>query len=122
MIPEGLDKTISTAITVGSAAIAFWAHRRDLKKEKQRIFNEAKEKSVQDEIKRYAAERDFGHIKRDLEQLKANTAHLDSESDKKFDSVDERVDGVERQVERLSGAVDVVMSLLKEKAIGNGQL
>lgn len=108
MIPEGFDKSITTVIAISSSALALWAHRRELAKEKQRAFDAAKQKYSDAQLKEYAAQRDFGHIRRDLEQLKNNIAHLNQEAD-------ERLDRVERQVEKFSGALDVLMRLIEEK-------
>lgn len=108
MIPEGLDKSISTAIALSSAALAWWAHRRELAKEKHRVSKESQQKFADNELKAYAAQRDFGHIQRDLEQLKANTAHLSEDADK-------RLDLLERQFERFTGALEVLTELLKER-------
>lgn len=109
MIPEGLDKSISTVIALSSAGLALWAHRREMRREKERVTKEAHEKYAAREIKEYAAQRDFGHIRRDLEQLKNNTAHLSDEAD-------ERLDKLERQVERLIGSVEFIGQLVKDDA------
>ena len=108
MIPEGFDKSISTGLAIGSAALAFWAHRRELKKEKRRISEEAQQQYAEKELKAYAAQRDFGHIQRDLDQLKINTAHLSKEAD-------ERLDRLEQKIEKFSGSLEVVMSLIKDR-------
>lgn len=110
-IPEGLDKSISTAIALSSAGLAWWAHRREMAKEKKRITDDSQKKYADAEIKSYAAQRDFGHIQRDLEQLKINTAHITKEAD-------ERLDHLERQFERFSGALEVLTELLKERSKG----
>lgn len=104
MIPEGLDKSISTVIALGSATLALWAHRREM----QRISEETKQKYVEKELKAYAAQRDFGHIQRDLDQLKANTAHLSQE-------YDSRLDQLELNCERTSGAVAALTEIIKER-------
>ncbi len=108
MIPEGLDKSISTAISLSLAGLAWWAHRREMAKEKWRITNDAQKQYAATELKEYAAQRDFGHIKRDLEQLKINTTHLSKEAD-------QRLDHLERQFERFAGALEVLTELLKER-------
>lgn len=108
MIPDGLDKSISTAITISSAALAFWGFRHEMTKERQRILTEAKEQFAQAELKRYAAERDFGHIQRDLDQLKINTGHISQETD-------ERLDRLERQFEKNAGSIEILISLLKDR-------
>jgi peptidoglycan hydrolase CwlO-like protein len=104
MIPEGLDKSISTVIALGSAGLALWAHRREV----QRLAEESKQKYADRELKAYAAQRDFGHIQRDLDQLKNNTAHLSQE-------YDDRLDKLEMTCERLSGSVDALTEILKER-------
>lgn len=108
MIPEGLDKSISTAIAISSATLAFWAHRRELASSKARAFEAAKQQYSEAQLKEYAAQRDFGHIKRDLEQLKANIAHLNNDSDA-------RLDHLERQMEKLTGSLQVVINLVKKR-------
>ena len=108
MIPEGLDKSISLAIALSTAGLGFWAHRRELRKEKQRTLAEAQQKQADSVRKEYAAQRDFGHIQRDLDQLKINTVHLSKESD-------QRLDKLERQFERFAGALEVLTELLKER-------
>lgn len=112
MIPEGLDKSISTVIALSSAGLAMWAHRREMRREKERVTREAHEQYAAKEIKEYAAARDFGHIRRDLAQLKENTAHLSDESD-------ERLDKLERQVERLAGTIGFISQLVKADADKN---
>lgn len=109
MMIEGLDKSISMAIAIGSAALAFWGHRRELASSKARALEEAKQRYSEAQLKEYAAQRDFGHIKRDLEQLKANIAHLNEDSDA-------RLDLLERQMEKLTGSLHAVMNLVKGKA------
>lgn len=111
LIPEALDKSISTFIAVSSAGLGFWAHRRQLVKERRKIEADAKREYAEKELKAYAAQRDFGHIQRDLDQLKANTLHLSEETD-------ERLDKVERQLEKLSGGIDVLKELLKGRRTG----
>lgn len=103
-IPEGLDKSISTSIAICSAGLALWAHRREMSK----IAHEEKQKYVDKELKQYAAQRDFGHIQRDLDQLKINTTHLSEEAD-------QRLDKLERQFERFSGSLEVLTELTKER-------
>ncbi|MBE9064150.1 hypothetical protein [cf. Phormidesmis sp. LEGE 11477] len=111
MIPENWDRTISTAITIGSIALAYWGHRRQMAKEKRTALEAAKKKYAEGELKEYAAQRDFGHIQRDLDQLKLNTAHLSKEAD-------DRLDQLERQFERFSGALEVLTELLKKNSNG----
>ena len=108
MIPEGFDKTISTALALGSAALGLWAHRREMAKERHRALEAAKQQHTERELKEYAAKRDFGHAQRDLDQLKANIAHLSGE-------IDTRLDRLENSVERLSGALDTMREFMREK-------
>lgn len=110
---EGLDKSISMALAIGSAAAGLWAHRSTLAKEKKRMLREtqqaeesAQKKYADQELKRYAAERDFGHIQRDLDQLKANVLHLSQDNDK-------RLDQLERQFERFAGALEILTDLIR---------
>ncbi len=107
MIPEGLDKSISIGLALSSAALAWWAHQREMRREKVRTTEEAHQKYAAQELKAYAAQRDFGHIQRDLNQLKSNTAHLSEEAD-------HRLDALERQVERMTGSLDILSHLVKE--------
>ena len=114
MIPESLDKSISTAIAVGSAALGLWAHRREIEKEKAesakeqaRIAHDAQQQYANRVKKEYAAERDFGHIKRDIDQVKQNIAVLNDEAD-------ERLDKLENKVERLIGAVETLSKMVSK--------
>lgn len=118
MIPESLDKSISTVIAVSSAALGLWAHRREMAKEKaaavkeqERIAYDAQQRYADTVKKEYAAERDFGHIKRDIDQLKQNITVL-------TDDADERLDKLERQMEKISGAIEVLTDLIKAKPTG----
>lgn len=115
MIPEGLDRTISTVLAIFGAIVGLWAHKWDMSNERSRASKEklqaevnARKKYADRELKEYAAQRDFGHIQRDLEQLKINTTHLNEEAD-------QRLDLLERQFERFSGALEVLTDLLKER-------
>ena len=108
MIPAGLDTSISTALAIGSAAVGLWAHGRAMTKERRRIEAEAQRLYAEKELKAYAAERDFGHIRRELDQLKANTLHLSEEADA-------RLDHVERQLEKLTGGIEVLKELMRAK-------
>lgn len=108
MIVESLDKTISMAIAVSSAALGLWAHRREMVKEKKRVEIKAHKDYAQRELKEYAAQRDFGHIQRDIEQLKVNISHLNDESD-------QRLDKLERQVEKMLGAVDTIKDMIRSQ-------
>lgn len=116
MIPEGLDKSIATVFTVATGGAALWAHRWEMSKikrqaalEKHQAEEDAKKKYAEGQLKEYAAARDFGHIKRDLDQLKENTLHLTKDSDA-------RLDQLERHFERFSGAIEVLTELLKERS------
>jgi uncharacterized protein YoxC len=111
MIPEGLDRSISTVIAVASAALAWWAHQRELTKEKKRIYDEQKKKYADRELKEYAAARDFGHIQRDLAQLKTNTDYLMREGD-------QRLDDIEKRLATVTGTVDVLKELARQRQAG----
>ena len=106
VIPEVLDDTLSTLLTIGSAGLGWWAHLHHLGKERKRVAKEAMERYAESEKKAYAAERDFGHIKRDIEQLKLNITQLNEESD-------ERLDKLERQMDRISGSIEVLKELMR---------
>lgn len=107
MIPEGLDKSITTAIAVGSAAIGLWAHRRELKKEKLRALDDAAKKHADTVRKEYAAQRDFGHIQNDLLQLKENLNVLSEDGDR-------RLDALERKFEKVSGNLEILLELFRD--------
>lgn len=48
--------------------------------------------------KRYAAERDFQHLKRNQEQIVSNIAHIANEFDKRFDEIDKRFNYVDHNL------------------------
>ena len=50
--------------------------------------------------KRYAAERDFNHLKRNYEQLAASLATLMQAEDERFDEIRLRLNNIEQDVER----------------------
>ena len=50
--------------------------------------------------KRYAAERDFNHLKRNYEQLTAHLTTLMQEEDNRFDEIRLRLNNIEQNVER----------------------
>ena len=45
--------------------------------------------------KRYAAERDFQHLKRNQEQIVSNIAHIAEEFDHRFDEIDKRLNHID---------------------------
>lgn len=103
-IPEILDNSLTTAITIGGAGFALWGHYREMEKERQRA-----KKLYADAIKKeYAAERDFGHIKRDIDQLKANIDHLNQESD-------QRLHKLEMEMGKISVSLEVLKELLRAR-------
>lgn len=106
MIPEQLDTTITTAITIGSAALGLWAHSRQLEKERRRVRHEEKQRYADSQLKEYASERDFNHLKRNIEQLKQNLVLLHKESD-------QRLDRIERQVGQLHGALNILRDVVR---------
>lgn len=50
--------------------------------------------------KRYAAERDFNHLKRNYEQLAASLASLMQMEDERFDELRLRLNNIEQDIER----------------------
>lgn len=48
--------------------------------------------------KRYAAERDFQHLKRNQEQIVSNIAHIAEEFDRRFDDIDKQLNDVEHSL------------------------
>ena len=50
--------------------------------------------------KRYAAERDFNHLKRNYEQLAASLAALMQAEDERFDEIRLRLNNIEQDIER----------------------
>lgn len=50
--------------------------------------------------KRYAAERDFNHLKRNYEQLAASLASLMQMEDERFDEIRLRLNNIEQDIER----------------------
>ena len=51
--------------------------------------------------KRYAAERDFNHLKRNYEQLTANLTTLRQQEDDRFDGIRLRLNNIEQDVQRM---------------------
>ncbi|MBW4607353.1 MAG: hypothetical protein KME22_09025 [Hassallia sp. WJT32-NPBG1] len=45
--------------------------------------------------KRYAAERDFQHLKRNQEQIVENIAHIAKDFDDRFDDIDRRLNNID---------------------------
>lgn len=113
---EYLDRSLTSALTIAGGVAGLWAHRREMTKtrhraalERHKAEEDAKSAYAARELKEYAAQRDFGHIQRDLDQLKANTGHLSEEAD-------QRLDRLERQFERFSGALEVLTEILKQRS------
>ncbi|MEM9091263.1 MAG: hypothetical protein AAGC93_21295 [Cyanobacteria bacterium P01_F01_bin.53] len=100
---------ISNILTVlgaaGSTAFTLWAHGREFNKEKRRTLQEYADAQVQAEGLR----RDIRHLQRSLEQLSGNVAHLDEEAEGRFRTV-------EAQMGQLTGALNVLQSMLKQGA------
>ena len=108
MIPEGFDRTISIGITIATAGFGFWVHHREMAKERKRALLEAQQKYAEKELKEYAAKRDFGHIEKDLIQLKANIEYLNQQSD-------QRLDRLERQLEKNAGSLEILKDLARDR-------
>ena len=81
---------------------------RQLEKEKKKAVEAEREKYADDRLKEYAAERDFGHIKRDLEQLQQNTSFLSEE-------FEERLDRVEAELNKIGGGLDMLREIVRAK-------
>jgi hypothetical protein len=108
MIPPGLDTAISTLIAMSSLSIGLWAHFHTLEKERRRITNDAKQKYADRQLKEYAAERDFSHIKNDIAQLKGNVLRCNQDTD-------QRLAVLEKQLFEIMGAITMLKDLVKGK-------
>ena len=115
MFPEGLDKSISTAIAVSSAALGFWAHRREMRRERQRIFETQQKQYADAEVKEYAAQRDFNHILKDLAQLKENVSYLNTESERQIITNGQRISALELTVTKLLGSLEMLQTMWQNK-------
>lgn len=104
MLLESLDKTISITIAVVSAALALWGHKREISRQRKVAVLEAQQKYADAELKRYAAERDFNHIRIDLGQLQENVKHLN-------DGTEARLDSIEKQISEILGALNVLTKM-----------
>ena len=112
MVVENLDKSISMGMTVIGGVIGWWAHVRQLEKEKKKAVEAEREKYADARLKEYAAEREFGHIKNGLEQLKQNTGFFSKE-------FEERLDRVESDVQQIKGGLEIIKQLCKVKVEQN---
>lgn len=102
MLPDSIDSSLATVATISGLAFAWWGHHRELEKERQRA-----KRAHADAVKReYAAERDFGHIKRDIEQLKLNISHLDEENE-------QRLNKLEVDVGKMVVSLEVIRELIR---------
>ena len=105
MLIENLDKTISVGIAVVSAWIGWKSHLKQMQKERERISQEQRDKYAAQMVAQTNEQRDFAHLKRNLEQLSSNVQTLSQDSDR-------RLDDLERQVNQLMGAVKLLRSSL----------
>lgn len=106
---QDLNAAISTLIAISSLSIGLWAHFHTLEKERRRITDEAKQKYANRQLKEYAAERDFGHIRNDLAQLKGNVLRCNQDTD-------ERLNDLEKQMFEMMGAIMAIKELVKGKS------
>jgi len=88
-----------TAVTVTGSVVgtslALWAHfsqvknaKREVRKEQEAIRQLEMQKYADTAVKKYAAERDFNHIRNELAQLRENMKLLLTENEQLSDRVD----------------------------------
>lgn len=108
MIAENLDKTISVLVAVGSAGFGWWAHLRQIEKERKRIIHEERERYAAIKVEQNNADRDLKHVRKNQQQLSSNLEYLSRTNDR-------RMDEVEKQLQQLLGAVNVLKSAVLVK-------
>ena len=99
---------VGLAVGISTALIGASKYRRELKLYADEQIEREKQRYAEAEVKRYAAERDFSHLRRDFEQLKTGQVTL-------YKEIQLDTDKLSIQIERLSQRLDDMEKLIKAK-------
>jgi hypothetical protein len=67
-------------------------------------------------VKRYAAERDFNHLRRNQEQMIANLSALLKEDDRRFDTVDDELKEIKVLTLGLTQRFEIILTRLESNS------